>query len=311
MKDRGESVELYLLTGFLGAGKTTCVKNILKLWKDKKIALIINEFGKQGVDGKLLETVGVELEEINNGSIFCTCKMNRFEEVLQDMMERKPEIILIEASGLSDPTSAYAVLQQEKFRAIHYKGCLCMVDAARFPKVIQTAKVSRKQVRIADQVIINKIDLVKEEALAEVRRTIAFYNPQVTIHETHFGQIALSWLEALDVSEKVWDDKVIATKDITLQRYTLAISEQCTKESLIKMLESFIEDTYRIKGFLLLEGERYLVDCVGDTVCIETYEDEIPSGNKLVVLSGEGMPLSKSLKRTGEMYCNQLLQIER
>ena len=308
--DRGEKMELYLITGFLGAGKTTCLKNILKIYKNKKIVLIINEFGKQGVDGKILEKEDVTLEEISNGSIFCTCKISQFEQVLVNVIENQPDIIFIEASGLSDPTSAYKILKQDKYKSIIYKGCLCIVDAARFLKVINTAKVSRKQIRIADQVIINKSDLVNQEMLEEVRRTISFYNPYGSIYQTSFGCLEKRWLEEMGMKEKVCDEKEILIKDLTLQKYTLTINESCRKETLIKLLESFIEDTYRIKGFITLEREKYLVDCVGDSISINEFEGNIPQGNQLVVLAGEGMTLRKSLKRTGEMYWNQLLKIE-
>lgn len=304
-------MDLYLITGFLGAGKTTCIKNLLKIWQDKKIGLIVNEFGKQGVDGKLLETEGVLLEEINNGSIFCTCKINRFESVLEELMANAPDVILIEASGLSDPTSAYEIMQREQFQAIHYKGCICIVDAIRFVKVIHTAKVSRRQIRMADQVIINKTDLASETMINEVTRTVAFYNPDVVMYQTTYGQIESVWLEKLGIRTKQWDEEALLTRDITLQRYALTISEACTLHTLKKMLASFIEDTYRIKGFVVLEGEKYLVDCVGDLISIKTYENDIPPSNVLVVLAGEGMPLGKSLKRTEELYCNHLLKIEK
>ena len=63
-------IKLYLITGFLGAGKTTFLKKFVTLFQGQKLALIVNEFGKEGVDGALLSTLGIALSEINNGSIF-------------------------------------------------------------------------------------------------------------------------------------------------------------------------------------------------------------------------------------------------
>lgn len=65
--------KLYLLTGFLGAGKTTFLTNVLKDLSGKKVAVIMNEFGRVGIDGTLIEKDGMELVEINRGSIFCSC----------------------------------------------------------------------------------------------------------------------------------------------------------------------------------------------------------------------------------------------
>ncbi|MGL4738804.1 MAG: CobW family GTP-binding protein [Cellulosilyticaceae bacterium] len=303
-------MELYLITGFLGAGKTTCIQNILKLWHDQKVALIINEFGKQGVDGKLLEGDGIAVEEITNGSIFCTCKLNRLEEVLEETIAKAPDVVLIEASGLSDPTKAYEILGQARFGALDYKGCICIVDAARFEKVIRTATVSRKQVRIANQVIINKTDLVDQEKVDEVKRMIATYNPYVTCEQTCFGQMQAQWV--MNMGNKVQHERAydILTRDLTLQKYSIEISQNCTEQTLRKLLETFIEDTYRIKGFVAVQEEVYLVDCVGDTISIKPYASQECLGNHLVVLAGVGMSLGKSLKRTQAMYPGHLLKIE-
>ena len=69
--------ELYLITGFLGAGKSTFLKNFMHLFDGRKMQLIINEFGKEGVDGALLTALGIGLEEITGGSVFCSCRLDR------------------------------------------------------------------------------------------------------------------------------------------------------------------------------------------------------------------------------------------
>ncbi|MEG1549226.1 MAG: GTP-binding protein, partial [Ruthenibacterium sp.] len=69
-------MELYCITGFLGAGKTTFLKNFIRLFEHRKIFLLINEFGKVGVDASLLRAMHATLAEINNGSIFCACRLD-------------------------------------------------------------------------------------------------------------------------------------------------------------------------------------------------------------------------------------------
>lgn len=70
---------LYLITGFLGAGKTTFLRRFLPLFSGEKIRLIINEFGEAGVDGSLLKELSPVLEEISGGSVFCACRLDQFE----------------------------------------------------------------------------------------------------------------------------------------------------------------------------------------------------------------------------------------
>ena len=65
-------MDMFLITGFLGAGKTTFIKNMIKHLSGERIYLIINEFGREGIDGTLLAELGAAIDEIDNGSIFCT-----------------------------------------------------------------------------------------------------------------------------------------------------------------------------------------------------------------------------------------------
>ena len=74
---------LYLITGFLGAGKTTFLKQFMKQFSSERMHIIVNEFGKEGIDGELLSELGIALDEINNGSIFCSCRLDKFKNVLQ------------------------------------------------------------------------------------------------------------------------------------------------------------------------------------------------------------------------------------
>ena len=128
-------MELYLITGFLGAGKTTFLREFARQFPGKRLWLIINEFGKAGVDGALLQQLDAVLSEITNGSIFCACRLDKFEEELARAAAQKPDVILVEASGLADPTSVQTVLGQPAFSAIHYRGSVCLVDTPRLEKV--------------------------------------------------------------------------------------------------------------------------------------------------------------------------------
>ena len=128
--------KLYLITGFLGAGKTTFLKQFIALFAGQKIQLIINEFGQEGVDGTLLSHLDAYLQEISGGSVFCSCRLDQFENVLRGSADLHPDVILVEASGLSDPTGVRRLFSQtDRFPHIEYQGAVCLVDAVRFPKL--------------------------------------------------------------------------------------------------------------------------------------------------------------------------------
>lgn len=294
-------IDFYLITGFLGSGKTTFLKNFIRLFADKRIRLVVNEFGTVGVDGQLLNEVGAVLDEINNGSIFCSCRLDKFEETLEKILADPPEVVIVEASGLSDPTSIRRVLGDARFTAYDYKGAICIVDAARFHKVIETARVCAKQLSVGDVVLLNKIDIAGEELAEAAGRTILERYPDTVIHPTIFGRIEPAWLEALGRNRG--GDEDVHNRDITLQDYTITVRPAMSPRQLEHFIGMFIEDTYRVKGFVLLGEEVWLVDCVGALVNLAPWEGGRPERcGQIVALAGRGMNPRKSIRKAIELY---------
>lgn len=304
---------IYLITGFLGAGKTTFLKKFVKLHASHRMRIIVNEFGKEGVDGKLLSELPIIVDEINNGSIFCSCRLEQFETVLLKGLEDKPELIIIEASGLSDPTNVRKILaQQGKFTDVELLGSICIVDAINFKKVIATARVCKKQLSVSDLIIVNKADIATEEDIALTQSLIAELYPEMVVHLTSFGKIEPEWLEELRC-KKSENPPLMQTKDIGLQKALIHISDDMGLFEFKKFLEMICEDTYRIKGFVKLEGKTYLVDCVGSLVSVKEYplqDDETIQLNHIVTLAGGGMPMKKSIENAKKWYDKFILAVE-
>lgn len=296
---------LYLITGFLGAGKTTFLKNMLKIFPNKKIHVIVNEFGREGVDGELLRETGAALDEINNGSIFCSCRLDKFEEVLSKTLRENPDIIIVEASGLSDPTNVKKILnRKEKFPGVEYMGSICLVDARQFLKVYETATVVKKQLNVSDIIILNKTDLVSKEQIHEVCTKIHTHRPDIAIHETIYGKLEQGWLNTLEeYTDEMDEGAIMQSADITLRKHLLSINENTNLQTLENFLKMIMDDTFRIKGFVYVQREWYLINCVGNLFkaekCSEKSENQ---KNLLVVLSGYGLPVKKALKKAMEWY---------
>ncbi|PHV69903.1 cobalamin biosynthesis protein CobW [Sporanaerobium hydrogeniformans] len=293
---------LILITGFLGAGKTTFLKELIKVLADSKLHLIINEFGKEGVDGELLREVGTVLDEINNGSIFCSCRLDKFEEVLQSALIQQPDIIVVEASGLSNPLNVKKILgQKDKFSEVEYEGSICIIDGKQFHKVYETASVVKKQLAVSDLFLINKTDLISKEQTKEIEKVLNSHRPDVPIYYTTFGKIQKEWLTTMKKQEDIQED-LFQSMDITLRKYTLYLSEQVDLYSLQKFLEMFIENTYRVKGFVNTNQGRYLINCVGNMFEAQPYLKVPTQEDYLVVLSGVGLPTKKEIKKAMEWY---------
>lgn len=299
--------KLYLITGFLGAGKTTFLRRFVRLFPERKIALVINEFGKSGVDGALLQDLQVELTEINNGSIFCACKLEQFEHALLDILAEEPDLIFVEASGLSDPTAVKGILRSEAFGALEYAGAICLVDALRFHKVYQTARVCRMQLAVSDMVLINKADKATREQLDQIAGVVRAQKPHRPVHETVFGAFEPQWLAELECPAPE-ETGEIHTRDVTLQKLSLTVGG-FDRQELTAFLKLFAEDTYRVKGFVALPEGIFLVSCVGPLVELEPFDGEAAETGVLNVLYGNGLPAKKSIRAAIARFPGCMVQL--
>ena len=304
--------KLYLITGFLGAGKTTFLKNFIRLFAGQKIQLIINEFGKEGVDGVLLSDLGAYLNEIAGGSVFCSCRLDQFENVLRKSADINADVILVEASGLSDPTGVRKLFSQtDRFPPIDYQGAVCLVDAVRFPKLYATARTSVKQLASSDVAVVNKVDRASPEQLEHTLSLIRGQRPDMPVIQTTFGAVDTDILETLTRAHTLPEADMPLTADLTLRKLMVTVSPDIMPYALQKFIEMFIEVTFRVKGFIQTSEGLFLADCVGNVVSLTPYTGEVPADKigHLVVLSGAGMPVKKRVREAAAWYPEQILSI--
>jgi cobalamin biosynthesis protein CobW len=224
-----------IITGFLGAGKTTLVRHILENAGGRRLAVIVNEFGARGVDGDILKTCGLEncpdtdIVELSNGCLCCTVA-DDFVPTIEVLLDRQnpPEYILIETSGLALPKPLVKAFNWPSIRSrLTVDGVIAVVDgpavaAGRFaddPEEVARqreadpsldhdnplAEVFEDQIRAADLIILNKTDLLTPEDLARIKTMIGDAMPRaVKMVPARDGKIDLNIL--LGLSAAVEDD---------------------------------------------------------------------------------------------------------
>lgn len=289
---------LILLTGFLGSGKTTLLKRLLPGAGGASLGVIVNEFGAVGVDGRELSALRATLREIVGGSVFCSCRMDQFEAALEGMTAADaPDILFVEASGLSDPTGIRALLSRGAWaERIEYAGCICVADAARLAKVYQTARVCRRQLSVADVVLLNRCDLATPEQLSAALAVVRAQRPDAPCVQATFGRADEDILALLGDARRAEAAGDIHTADLSLHTLTLRVAPGLTALQLERLLATFAEDTYRIKGYVSLADGAYLVDCVGAYVSLLPREGQAQCDNRIAVLYGYGLPARKSIR---------------
>ncbi len=220
-----------IVTGFLGAGKTSLIRHLLAHAGGRRIAVIVNEFGELGIDGDTLKTCGIpgcaddDIVELANGCLCCTVA-DEFLPVMQALLDRPapPEHILIETSGLALPKPLVKAFQWPGIRGrVTVDGVVTVVDgpavaAGRFaddPAAVSRqraedaaldhdnplAEVYEDQLLCADLVVLNKTDLLDEAALAGLAETIAATTPRaVKLVPAQEGRVAAEVLLGLDAA---------------------------------------------------------------------------------------------------------------
>ena len=180
--------KVIVLTGYLGAGKTTALNNILKtVPPERKIGVIVNEFAAIGVDGKMIQKDGIEVKQLSNGCVCCSKKRELSENVSFLMKEYNPELILVETSGVASIEPFSEIIERA---GAELSAIVTVVDAKRFEHSSGFGPVALKQIQYSSLVAVNKKDLVSEHMLDYTLKHIGRVNPHAKLVKTQNGNLS-------------------------------------------------------------------------------------------------------------------------
>ncbi len=246
---------LILVAGFLGAGKTTFLRHVLldARQQNLNIGVIINEFGAVDVDGELLRDSAQSLASVAGGCA-CCAGQDDFVEAALTMSQSGFDAILVEASGLADPLVLLETLgAPDLLKRVRVAQIVCVADASNWNATAGAlGPLLRRQLMLADTIILNKIDLINDAALTALRAKIAELNPNARVQTATEGEVDFDWNFAARVDRK---------PDLPLAPHAdshtiwVALPHPLERAALERALSELDENIWRAKGFVRVRGE--------------------------------------------------------
>ncbi len=271
-------MKIIVLLGFLGSGKTTCLKHLLTQ-EESRVACVVNEFGLLDIDSQILET-NHTITSVTQGSIFCTCKSDELiEAIAQSVLEKIPTLY-IEASGFSNPSTLHHVIQQglKDMTLDAQVIVVSIIDAYHYLKLSSVLPVLENQVKHAHKIVVNKINLVEADELDALTRKLSEINPDADVVFTNYGQITNKWIQS--TTKKQSDQSTFQDKNLAYTTHTLSIQSNIDMNDLMALSKELSGFFIRVKGYIQTNKGSMLLQMINEQMELVPSND---ANNKIVV----------------------------
>ncbi|MEI7604096.1 MAG: GTP-binding protein [bacterium] len=250
-------IPITIFTGFLGAGKTTIINQLVKENPDIKFGFIINEFGEEGIDGQLIENTGEEMVELSNGCICCVVRGDLIKAAEKVINTGKVDYLIIEASGLAEPMPIAQTFYTNNLQGrLNLDGVICIVDALNFKVTNETYRIAAEQIESADIIILNKTNEQETEIVEFLIQFIQELNPYAVIINNIDGVDSKLVIDTGKWSpEKLSEEEEHHHEHDDIDEVVFVTDKYFDIKKLDEWMENkFPLNVVRVKGFLRVKG---------------------------------------------------------
>lgn len=261
-----------VVTGFLGAGKTTLVNHVLNGSRDRRIGIVVNEFGEIGIDGELIVADENAIVEISNGCVCCTVRADLVSSILA-LLERYGDgldHLIVETSGLADPAPVLQTFlaDPDLRERVELNSVVVLVDALHAHGQLDD-DIAVEQIALGDWILVNKTDAASRDDVESLRATLHQINPTATIDLTNQARIDVDSLytrrtfsidHLLTLEPDLLSDAPHDHEhDTTVQSCGFSIAEPLDADRFSRWANQLVQNNgtslLRMKGVLNLAGE--------------------------------------------------------
>jgi G3E family GTPase len=294
--DAARATPVTVLTGFLGAGKTTLVNRILAEAHGLRIGVIVNDFGAISIDSELI--IGVESGTVSlaNGCVCCEIRGDLVAAVDSVLgQDRDLDALVLEASGVAEPSGIARTFTSEVFRSpVRLDGIVAVVDAEQLPAQTEnpaTRDLVFGQIGYSDIVLLNKIDLADRSQVDAVRTFVHDRLPAVRIIETSHAQVPFHVLLGIGPAGDRGTHGDHRHGSGAFEHWTYTRDSAVDIDALLAAIRFLPRSVYRIKGFVHTArdpGHRYLLQAVGQRGEAHRFDEWAgrPRSTELVIIAG-------------------------
>lgn len=296
--------QLFVLSGFLGAGKTSFLKHFLEyqLQHRRFVAVIQNEVGEVNLDSKLLDEA-YAITELSDGTICCSLA-GELRPAVQDLLNNfHPDVIVIETSGATNPLG-----MQKEIRTledlVRFDSLTTIIDSEQFEHSRCDYEVVSDQVRAADVIVLNKTDLVTADQITTMEKTLRQLNPFAAMVHSRHGAVnpGLIYDFALGAGAEERQPNVDGLdchphSHDTLTSGKVDFTTHIQVEQLIDVLEQVPPNIFRIKGIVdLVDRGATLVQFVGGRFNLSAFQNPSVTDRFLVLIGHELDPVADAIR---------------
>jgi G3E family GTPase len=256
-----------LITGPLGSGKTTLLRHLLDV-VPQKIAILMNEFGEIAIDSQIVEGKNIRIAELEGGCVCCSL-LGEFEAAVTEVIDTvHPDLIIVETTGVAEPDAVVFDIQ-ENLPQVRLDGVVTVADADAMVRYPQLGRTGRSQIEAADIIVLNKVDLVPAEQVAEITARLKQLNEKAPILPTQRCQVDPDVLFGISHAREVGPPRHRHQLGMESFSYTSAATlERGCFEAFVEGLSPAV---VRAKGFVRFPEGSYLFNYVAGRWDLEAF----------------------------------------
>jgi G3E family GTPase len=283
-----EKIEVYIITGFLGAGKTTILNELLKIFPTNN-GIIENEFGQVNIDTSLIDSKFESMYELTNGCICCSLDGDLYKTLHQLVIEKKSiQRLFIESTGIADAGNIASIFKKPDV-ALFYKliKIICVVDAIQILDNIKQVNEISRQIISSDLIILNKSKGIE---LEEIQKKIKYVNPFCNVVNSADHLFLKDWLLIEQPVKTPFFRQTIHSENqheinSVLYESQSKVNIEILRDSLKRLLDWYYHQIFRIKGYVIGDdGVMYLVQSTGKDIFITLPTKQIEFKNQVIFI---------------------------